>query len=61
MKFLFGSNSGEVLLKKLVLCRDVQEDVSMGAELSNGDIRSSGESPAEKTEEAASAIKAVRV
>ncbi|KAL6187219.1 hypothetical protein ACLB2K_043334 [Fragaria x ananassa] len=38
--------------------RDVQEDVSMGAELSNGDIRSSGESPAEKTEEATSAIKA---
>ncbi|XP_061991042.1 MAP3K epsilon protein kinase 1-like [Rosa rugosa] len=38
--------------------RDIQEDVSKGAELSNGDIRSSGESPAEKTEEAASAIKA---
>lgn len=33
----------------------------MGAELSNGDNRSSGESPsAEKAEEAASAIKAVR-
>ncbi|XP_050372503.1 MAP3K epsilon protein kinase 1-like [Argentina anserina] len=38
--------------------RDVQEDVSTGAELSNGDIQRSGESPAEKTEEAASAITA---
>lgn len=49
-----------LILRNQLFCRDVQEDVSMGAELSNGDIRSSGESPAEKTEEATSAIKAVR-